>query len=107
MYRSPIEIIVSDMYTEMVRKQEEAVNQAVLKYDVVVDKEELIKALQYDRHQYEKGLADATNSLVRCKDCVGKSAWYENDYGCTICGLSGLYVVEDNDFCSYGERIDG
>lgn len=42
--------------------------------------------------------------VVHCKDCIGKSYWYKNNYGCTICGLSGLFVVEDNDFCSYGER---
>ena len=44
--------------------------------------------------------------VVRCKDCIGKAHWYKNDYGCTICGLSGLFVVEDRDFCSYGERKD-
>ena len=42
--------------------------------------------------------------VVRCKDCIGKAHWYKNNYGCTICGLSGLFVVEDRDFCSYGER---
>ena len=42
--------------------------------------------------------------VVRCKDCIGKSYWYKNDYGVTICGMSGLFVVEDKDFCSYGER---
>lgn len=41
--------------------------------------------------------------VVRCKDCIGKANWYKNDYGCTICGLSGMYVVDDNSFCSYGE----
>ena len=24
----------------------------------------------------------------------------------SICGLSGLFVVEDKDFCSYGERSE-
>ena len=42
--------------------------------------------------------------VVRCKDCIGKAHWYQSDYGYTICGLSGLVVVEDKDFCSYGER---
>ena len=44
--------------------------------------------------------------VVRCRDCIGKANWYKNDYGCTICGLSGMFVVEDRDFCSYGERKD-
>ena len=32
--------------------------QAIQKCDIVVDKQELIKALQYDRGQYEKGYND-------------------------------------------------
>lgn len=43
--------------------------------------------------------------LVRCKDCNYKSTWYKNEaFNIDICGLSGMCVVEDNDFCSYGER---
>lgn len=45
--------------------------------------------------------------VVRCKDCAHKSTWYEElEYGHAIyiCGLSGMIIVEDNDFCSYGER---
>lgn len=45
--------------------------------------------------------------VVRCKDCIGKATWYKEDYGVTICGMSGFYVVEDNVFCSYGTRKDG
>ena len=37
---------------------DEAVLKAVCKCDVYVDKEELLKALQYDRGQYEQGHAD-------------------------------------------------
>ena len=59
------------------------------------------------KNGYDKGYADAKGELVRCKDCIGKSHWYKNNYGCTICGVSGLFVVEDNDFCSYGERREG
>ena len=42
--------------------------------------------------------------VVRCKDCVGKATWYKDGCGVTVCGTSSFYVVEDNDFCSYGER---
>ena len=37
---------------------EDNVFKAIQDYGVFVDKEELIKALQYDRGQYEKGFAD-------------------------------------------------
>ena len=45
--------------------------------------------------------------VVRCKDCKHKETWHKNEaFGYDICGVSGLCVVEDNDFCSYGERKD-
>ena len=37
---------------------DEAVLKAVCNCDIYVDKEELLKALQYDRGQYEQGHAD-------------------------------------------------
>ena len=54
MYQSPIEIITKKMLTQL----EDNVFKAIQNYGIVVDKEELIKALQYDRDQYEKGYAD-------------------------------------------------
>ena len=37
---------------------EDAVCEAILRVGIDVDKEELIKALKYDRQQYDKGYAD-------------------------------------------------
>ena len=54
MYEPPIEIIYKDMQT----KVENNVFAAVQEYGIAVDKEELIKALQYDRDQYERGYRD-------------------------------------------------
>lgn len=54
MYQSPIEIITKKMRTQF----EDNVFKAIQDYGIVVDKEELIKALQYDRAQYAKGYAD-------------------------------------------------
>ena len=55
MYKSPIGIIYGEMKTQM----EDLILKAVSKVDVDVDKEELTKALLYDRGQYEKGYQDA------------------------------------------------
>lgn len=55
MWESPIEIIKTDIQTH----HEEMVMEAVLSCGINVNKEELIKALQYDRQQYEKGYEDA------------------------------------------------
>jgi hypothetical protein len=43
--------------------------------------------------------------VVRCKDCKHKDTWTESKIRDWFwCGVSGLQVVEDMDFCSYGER---
>ena len=59
MYEAPIKLIYSGpVYKEIIDAQEMQIFQAVQSAVVDVDKEELIKALSYDRDQYEKGFAD-------------------------------------------------
>lgn len=60
MYKSPIEIIYGQMQTNM----ENNIYEAVQKYGVNVDKEELIRALQYDRDQYDEGYKDGVKALA-------------------------------------------
>lgn len=55
MYRSPIDIIYSDLNMKL----ENEVYKAIQNVCISVDKDELIKALAYDRQQYEQGYADA------------------------------------------------
>lgn len=64
MYKSPIDIIYGQMETQM----EGDILRAVQKYGINVDKEELIRALQYDREQYNKGYADATPKWISVTD---------------------------------------
>ena len=46
--------------------------------------------------------------VVRCKDCIGQSTWYNDaEYGCAICGMSGMYPKSENGYCSYGLRKEG
>lgn len=58
MYNSPIEMLITDIQHQIVKQQDEEIYQAVLNYIPNVDKEELIRALHYDRQQYDKGYAD-------------------------------------------------
>ena len=51
MYESPINIIISELCTKL----ESDCVKSVQRYGFDVDKEELAKALNYDRKQYEKG----------------------------------------------------
>ena len=58
MYRSPIELIYGDITTKINEETEDFIYEAVRKVGIDVDKEELLKALQYDRHQYSSGYCD-------------------------------------------------
>lgn len=61
MYKSPIEILADQIRLE----QDENVYKAVLKQNIVVDKDQLIRALRYDRDQYDKGYRDGRNSVLQ------------------------------------------
>lgn len=54
MYKSPIEIMQKEMRVQM----ENGIMKAVQDVGINVDKDELLKALAYDREQYQKGFAD-------------------------------------------------
>lgn len=53
-YKSPIEMIQSQMQMQF----DDNIMKAVYKTGINVNKEELLKALKYDRNQYNKGYKD-------------------------------------------------
>ena len=60
MYLSPINKMYADITEQMMKQEEDRIMYTVKQtvgYDV--DKNELIRALQYDRQQYDKGYKDA------------------------------------------------
>lgn len=64
-YQSPIEIIYNQIQCDIDKQLEKNVIQAVQSYGINVDRDELIKALQYNRKQYEKGFEDAKKQFER------------------------------------------
>ena len=67
MYESPIEVFTTQMdgiLEQMQKQQEEHVYKAVLNVGVNVNKEELVKALLYDRDQYDKGYQDGIEEFA-------------------------------------------
>lgn len=69
MYESPIEIFSVTDYVDKINKQideqtENIVLSAVTKVGVNVNKEELIRALKYDRNQYERGYEDGKRNGI-------------------------------------------
>jgi hypothetical protein len=109
MYESPIKVFQGNLEMQF----EGEILKAVQRADITVDRDELIRALRYDREQYQKGFDDARKGavpVVRCKDCKhkgwvqepchGKSVDYCKVWDCTLRNL-------ETTFCSYGERKDG
>ena len=109
MYKSPIELLTTDIKYQIEKQQDKEIYRAVLQYIPNVDKKELIKALRYDREQYEKGYADgkrdAEDSIVRCKDCK-HCIRISRVFGDVRCGKLYTDYIKEDDFCSYGERED-
>lgn len=61
-YKSPIEVMIERINGQIKYEAENAVYKEVRRIGVNVDKGELIKALRYDREQYEKGYLDGYNN---------------------------------------------
>ena len=61
MYESPIKIITGQMKTNY----EDAIYCAVQNVGINVDREELLKALEYDRGQYEEGFREGKKHTLR------------------------------------------
>lgn len=68
MYESPIEFVTS----ELTKQLEGDVLTLAQSYGVRVDKDELIRALNYDRQQYEKGFADGKAAAANWIPCSEK-----------------------------------
>ena len=117
-YKSPITImqVAKQVGTELAEQFDGMIFKAVHEVVPVVDKEELLRALHYDRDQYDKGFSDgkaaAMDELVVCEDCryydyrtnVGKGKSRRHNSGTKCCCRSALICTKPHDFCSYGER---
>lgn len=94
-YESPITLIAREMETKM----EGDVMNVVQQYGINVNKEELLKALMYDRDQYAKGYAKGRRDFERPQGewiIVKDEKWGDN-VKCPFCGkeLAGT----DLNFC--------
>ena len=102
MYKSPIEILNSFSDSIMQRFAEETdklVLTAMYNIGVTVDKAELIKALEYDRDQYEKGYRDGKESATV------HAHWRDNGdfpvYNCSNCCDAVPWAWVDNHMIEY------
>lgn len=105
MYESPIQMISEDIIKDIVKKQDSVLLEAVHRVGFDVNKEELEKALLYDRNQWERGYADGKMDgyhlrdveIVRCEEC---KHYIRHDKRCGKLN----HGVHTNFYCADGER---
>ena len=106
-YQSPIEIIYDKLIADFNTQLENNVITAVQNYGINVDRDELIKALNYDRGQYEAGYRTA---MLRYKaprgEWIKKAKRYDEramriyaEFECSVCGARHTFpeIPETND----------
>ncbi|MBR2551043.1 MAG: hypothetical protein IKE92_13705 [Clostridiales bacterium] len=76
MYESPIKII----YNNVEERFENGILKAVQQADIIVDREELVKALQYDRDSYRRGYMDGVTHenekwTMRWHEVINLAPW--------------------------------
>lgn len=104
-YESPITRIAEESIKRVIESEEGYLIECVRNVGFNIDKEELQKALLYDRGQYEKGYSKGYSDgrmareaeIVRCKDCKHSSPKVH------ICEITN-YLYGANYFCAWGER---
>ena len=58
-------ILIKEMENSFRLETENGICKAIKDMGIVVDKEELLKALQYDRGQYDKGYRDGIKEFIK------------------------------------------
>ena len=90
-YESPITLMTEKIANDLSNKMEGLIMECVQRVGVSVDKDELVRAMNYDRGQYEKGYRDGLNDAVRHGKWIpfefGDETWHK----CTACGAADQY----------------
>ena len=83
-YKSPIEIVTTPLRIEHEKNIESEIFKAIQGLDITVHKDELIKAIKYDRDQYDKGYFNGYNEdkWINCSDRLPEDGeevlvWFE------------------------------
>lgn len=115
-WNSPILVntMVDDATKFISSRLEDDVWKAVLRCGIEVDKDELLRALRYDRDQWERGYEDGRMDgykkrdaeIVRCGECK----WYHpadkycEAWGDVFIHWEGVEPIEEDGFCHWGVR---
>ena len=86
MYKSPVELITKQMHTQIEDYTFNVIQEVVAN----INKEELIRALQYDREQYEQGYRDGerANKWISVEDRLPEPYDRDPDWSETVLFLT-------------------
>lgn len=101
MYRPPIDMLITDIQHQIAQQQDEEVYKAVVSVGINVDKEELLRALRYDRDQYEKGFADGKADALRWIPVTERLPEMRDD------GFADAFLVTDGSLAHIAYFVDG
>lgn len=126
-YDPPISLALAEFQNGVEEQLGNGVMEYLYSIDIHVDKEELIKALKYDRGQYEKGFRDGVKSTQKYGNWYIRSAYLtepadspfrEYYMECSECGrkVEGISVEDainyrklcrEYPYCHCGAKMDG
>lgn len=99
-YESPIKAFVENVNAQL----DGEVLKAVQRVGIDVDRDELIKALQYDRDQYYRGFHAGAqvyeDTMVFCENCRFFERGKDGFGNCTV----HFAMANEKDYCSWGRR---
>ena len=96
-YQSPITAMFDNIEYKIREEHEKQIFEAIQNVGISIDREELLKALQYDRDQYRKGYNDAKTSVF--SQFEGRYKSYMEKHG-----YPRLISVEDMCKIIFGEE---
>jgi hypothetical protein len=103
-YKSPVETIRQQVQA----KFEGDVMELIHSYGINVDKDELVKALKYDRDQYRKGFEDGCKGATdRIKAEVAREIFEEIETSLSIENFKGsevVYAIRAEDYLHYKKK---
>ena len=86
MYESPINAIQKTISQQMRQEEDKWIYEIEQQVGFHIDKQELIKALNYDRNSYHKGWSDACEKFLKTGCWIPIDDEPHEDYECDCCG---------------------
>ena len=107
MYESPIEVMFREIENRIREQEDNAITAEVSRQMAInIDKDELMKALAYDRDQYNRGYEDAKrqyHKIAHWRQTEEPCHW--DAIECAECSNCGHSFIVDHEYWDFDEAI--